>query len=387
MKRTFRAFALILLSLITVSIHPNAQASTVLNIVNHYNVADQRTIYMTEYFEEQAPTIRLRFSERDIDPSSLSFLSKATDIDLIYLYRSTLMAAAKAGALFPLSDDPELVSNYTAAGWLPFEPLLSYDSQLYGIPFLYLPDILSFDEKLAKEYDFVLPQQPYTWTDLANAWYHSNASASPEIYLLQENIAMPGLLMQYLSEQYYHTGTVDFSASSFRQSLTAYAMLVRNHAVVDYEPQCNAMLSRTSYLGTPAFYPQAGSEFCVIVDMYAFSIPRKSKHTPEAMAFLKEYAKIECQGNVLYGNADYMMLKNPDLYTRYDRYDICMPENYDEEVRQYISEHWVPRFSVAPFIQYVNHSRILNDYYAGTISIDDLCNLLQEKIDRMLLEQ
>lgn len=380
MKRNFALFLSLLLLLGAVSANAHAEKPVVLTVANQIEVFDRRLLYLTEYADEYIPSVRVRYQEINIDPYSLLALTKAANIDLIYWGQPTLLAAAKAGLLLPLDGDVNLMSTYADAEWLPFEPLLSYDSRLYGIPVFYSADLLSYDQKLAEESRFSLPQWPYDWTDVESAWYEAGSQISGEACLLKENLALPGLLMQYMSEQYARSGTVDFHAPSFKRSMEAYATLVRKGAVVHYESPLAAILSRKRYSATPALHPQVGDEPCIVVDMYALSIPRGSKHIPQATAFLGQYVKSEIQSKIFCGEQSHMLLQNPDVYPFWED---AYPEFCHEGLRQYIAKHWVPRFSIGAFIRYLNVAQPLMEYYKESISTDELCTLLQQTFDAM----
>lgn len=358
---------------------------TELNIVNHMSVADTRTAYLVEQFHTVLPELNLNFTEMDIDQYLLSMLAADDKIDIAFLYRTTLLNCARVGALLPLDEEPQIMAALNKTTWLPFESLLSLDGHLYGIPFYYLPDLLSYDKRVADNCGFTLPSYPYTWDDLIPATRNAGLDGMGAPCLLRENLSNPVFLMTYLSQQYYHTGTVHFDTEEFRKTAKTYSALVNEGVILDFndEPLRDTILNRGTASGSPVFYPQIGSEPSIIVDMYAFSIPADSSNIEPALLFLEQYLLPECQHQVFLGNSSYMLLKSSDGYN--DEY-LEMYPNYNEELRQYIGDHWIPRFGVPAFIQYLNESEIFYRYLKGDIALDDLIVTLQEKLDMILFE-
>lgn len=378
-KKTFFRLSCIILF----SVWINIASANEFSLLGLSPDSDPRVDYLERYITSLDNNVgKVAYYSSDVTQDDFSIISEKK-YDVVLLYRNVLQKAAAAELLLPLDYHNLLDVDKINPDWIPSDNLLSYNGELYGVPFYYLAALLSLNSDAAYYSSFHMPEYPYSWNDLYLACVESDLLLNSNICLMYDNTALPAFVMQYISSQFYKEGTISFDNSDFRDALTAYAYMVRDGYIIDYNEQQDksAVLYGSSFPIDSYLYPQVGECQSVIVDLYALCIPRNSDQLSKAYSYIAEFLTKECQQVIFQGDWSRMMLMDPSEYS-----DILIGyyPDYDENMRQYIVSHWVPRFSNVSYIQYLNQSGIIRDYISGKLSMDRLLTELQATWDSML---
>jgi len=336
--------------------------------------SDSRIFALEKWMtEEQKSSVQYR--ETDWDADELSAL-KDDDYDVVVLYGGVLRRGAEQGLLQPL-DQVLTYAEMQGDSLYTQQAGLSLDGRVYGIPFFYLPGLFSFQQEAAEMASFQLPTYPYTWDELLEACKASDLGWDSTCCLMRDQLSLPAFVMEFMSWQYANQHTLDFQEPDFRQAMLAYAEIVHGGYVIDQASSENKkeIFQRTTSMKDVCWLPMTGNQSCVVVDWYALCIPKKAKHLEAATQYLMDYTAARCQNEIALGDWTRMLLKDATGYQ--DGVSEYYPD-YEEELRQYVLSHSVPRFSEREVLQRILASEVIDTYLAGGMTIDQVLDALQE---------
>lgn len=377
-----RAIFFVLCMFIIASYTAHADDNISIRLLGVPSNDDIRFLYLESLQSDSgAAKYSISYHDATVSTNNLALLSSG-DYDIVLLYHKALTESVQQGFILPLND----ITNETRFNWIPVSTLLECNGTAYGLPFCYFANLLSLDEATAQRVHFQLPSSPYSWDDLLHACNSSSMGQSDETCLLYTNVELPFFLMQYMSEQFDSTGNIQFDTPTLRATLKAYADMVRNGYIIDYEADQKAepILTVTAYPTNFVPFPDIGDESCFVVDLYALCVPQGAPNPQEALMFLSDYASAKCQGQVALGNWNQMVCQSLEIYAQglIDYFPF-----YSEELRQQVTSRGVPRFPNSEFIQYLNETRIITSYVDQDITLDKLLLELQNTWEHILAEQ
>lgn len=377
-----KSIFIVLCCFIIATFTAHADSGIHISILGPSSTDDIRFLYL-ESLEAESGIAKYAISYHGVDISTDDMtLLMSGNYDIALVYQKVLQEGAKQGLVLSLTD----ISSASQIDWIPLSSLLKSGGTQYGLPFCYLSNLLSLNNNVAQHANFHLPQAPYSWGDLVQACNASSISQSDDVCFMYANVQLPFFMMQYMSSQYASTEDLSFDTPTFRKAMIAYADMVRSGYIIDYEHEAHKtpIFTLTPYPVHYVPFPDLGSESCFVVDLYALCIPRNAKNTDGALAFLSDYASLDCQERIPLGSWSQMICQDPGIYAQgmIDYFPF-----YSESLRQEIISRGVPRFPNEEFIQYLNQTGIISSYIDQEITLDQLLIELQETWEHIMSKQ
>jgi len=363
----------------------NADEERKLTIVNFGLLESYRSGYMERWWRENYPDIELNFIDIN-DPAKLAtaLMSGEKEFDIICGDGKWYGAYAASGAFLPLERIGGLMEAIEKSGFLPYEPLMSYNGQLYGIPFALQPEYFKLNTALMDELNLIWPITPYSWTDIAD--WAVEALEGTGFYFMEGKPAP----FQYVDAKLQREGEIVFDTPQFRATAEAYKKLHDAGRIAPHSSSGRALVSISNMTEPTAVYaplPTLEGEVANTAWVNGFYVSANTRNADLVEAFLTGFLSEECQHVIAADMIYYMMLEDADGYS---------DAAYDFPVQRFGQDALNLRLSIYGDIvlegrnQYMQGAMGLHehwkDYLNGVIDLDEYIDIAQEKIDLIQYE-